>query len=266
MEQTSKFMHKVSKGSRYNQIYIPRGKEREFEVGDIVEVKLIKKEGRLYYSGHLKELSNFKENLIKQIFTFLSKYKEIKQIFIFGSFLTKKIDYNDIDILILVDKENEVFDNKVYGDVTDKFNLNIHIISWQSDKIKKTLQICPMSRGMLYHNVSNKNFSIPSEKIIEDNHIRNLLMVPEDLLKVRFPLGKIYYNSLRKLVTIEHFLKNNEIAPDKIDDELTKSINTENITILKENHNVEPYLLKEIRKIIKDKLSIINNLLKNGKK
>ena len=37
------FRKKVSKGSRFNQIYIPKYLEDEIEVGDEVEVKLIKK-------------------------------------------------------------------------------------------------------------------------------------------------------------------------------------------------------------------------------
>ena len=266
MQQTHKFLHKVSKGSRFNQIYIPKEKEKEFEVGDTVEVRLIKKDSKLNYSEHLSKLSEFKENLIKQIFSFLSKYKEIKQVFIFGSFLTKKLDYKDIDILVLVDKESKVFDERMYEAITDKFNLNIHIISGQVDKMNETLRICPLSRGMLYHNISNKKFSLPKETSINENHLKYLLMMPQDLLRVRFPLGRVYYDSLRKIITIEYFLNNDEIAPDKIDLKLINLISHEKLMILKENHNVESYLLKEVRKIIKDKLSIIYGLLKNGEK
>ena len=107
---------------------------------------------------------------------------------------------------------------------------------------------------------------MPKEILINENHLKNLLMMPEDLLKVRFPLGKVYYDSLRKLITIEHFLKNDEIAPDKIDSELIGLINAEKLKILKENRNVESYLLKEIRSIIKEKLALIHKLIKYGKK
>ena len=266
METISKFIHQVSKGSRFNQIYIPREKEKEFGVGDTVEVRLIKKDNKLHYSKHLKKLSEFKESLISQIFSFLSKYKEIKQVFIFGSFLTKKIDYKDIDVLIFLDEELKGFDERIYKIITDKFNLNIHIISVKIDRFKETLKICPISRGMLYHNISNKIFSMPIETTVNENHLRYLLMMPEDLLRIRLPLGKVYYNSLRKLITIEHFLKKEEIAPDKIDLELVKLIDDEKLLILKEDKSVETPLLKELREIIKNKLIIIYKLIKNGKK
>ena len=89
------FIHKVSKGSRFNQIYIPRGMESIFEAGDLVEVKLIKKKVELFYSRKI-EINEFKNKLIREIISFLSRFKDIKQIFMVGSFLTKKIDYNDL--------------------------------------------------------------------------------------------------------------------------------------------------------------------------
>ena len=48
-----KFEHKVSRGSKFNQIYIPTDKEKEFEPGDLVEVRLLKKEfyRRLLFSS-----------------------------------------------------------------------------------------------------------------------------------------------------------------------------------------------------------------------
>jgi len=262
----SKFIHQVSKGSRFNQIYIPKSVEKEFEVGDIVEVRLLKKENKLYYSQNLKKLSEFKENLIKQIFTFLSKFREIKQIFIFGSFLTKKLDYNDIDILVIVNKEDNSLEKIINEEIIEEFNLKFHLIVSEEDRNIESLKISPILRSMFYYYVSNKKFLMPKEILINENHLKNLLMMPEDLLKVRFPLGKVYYDSLRKLITLEYFLKNDEIAPDKIDSELIGLINAEKLKILKENRNVESYLLKEIRSIIKEKLALIHKLIKYGKK
>lgn len=100
--QKSAFRHRVSKGSRFNQIYIPTGMAEIFEVGDLVKIRLIMKKERVYYSENLRKLgriSEFKENIIKQIFSLLEKFKEIKQAFVVGSFLTEKADYNDIDIM-----------------------------------------------------------------------------------------------------------------------------------------------------------------------
>ena len=71
----TKFIHKVSKGSRFNQIYVPKGMEIKFGIGDVVEVRLLKKKEHLYYSKNLPKLGEFKEKLIKDIFSFLNQFK-----------------------------------------------------------------------------------------------------------------------------------------------------------------------------------------------
>ena len=55
----AKFKKNVSKGSRFNQVYIPKDMESLIEVGDEVEVRLVKKSATLHYSRNLKKLSEF---------------------------------------------------------------------------------------------------------------------------------------------------------------------------------------------------------------
>ena len=69
MEQEQVFEHRISKGSKYNQIYIPRGMEQVFEVGDVVEVRLLQKQNKLFYSKKIKDFGEFKEDTILLIFT-----------------------------------------------------------------------------------------------------------------------------------------------------------------------------------------------------
>ena len=260
------FVHKVSKGSRFNQIYIPYEKENEFEPGDLVEVRLLKKGITIYYSKNLKKLSNFKERLIEDIFKFLSKHNDIKQIFIFGSFLTKKIDYKDIDILILTQEKNDKFENKVYNDLIDAFNLNFHIIFFNEEKLKELLEICPLTRSMLYYYVSNKLFRIPKEIKIDEKHIKFLLMMPENLLEVNLDYGEEYYNALRKLYTIENFLIRKEISPDKIDAHLENLIEKRKLDLLKRNEILDEVILKEAKSIIKNELEKIYRRMNYGEK
>ncbi len=263
------FTHKVSKGSKFNQIYIPKERERYFEVGDLVEIKLLEKKVKLYYSNNLNKqgkLSEFKEDLIRKIFSFLSKYKEIEQIFVFGSFLTKKLDYNDIDIMLLVEKESEKFDKEIYLSLSDKFNLKFHLISIKKDNLKESLKISPLTRSMLYYYISNKEYEIPEKTEIDINHIRYLLMFPEDLLKFNLDSSEIYYNNLRKLLTIESFLNGKDIDPKKLDTLLLEFIDEELLNDIKKNAPIEKDELKTIKNFIRQKLKLIMSLLKNGKK
>jgi len=253
----TKFIHKISKGSRFNQIYIPKEAESEFEVGDLVEVKLLEKKVQLFYSKNLKKLSNFKETLIKDIFSFLNKFKEIEQIFVFGSFLTREIDYNDIDILIISEKSTE---DEIYQHLIKRFNLKFHVISVNKKKLEEVLEICPLIRSMLYYFVSDKPYSIKKDTKIDKNHIRFLLMLPQDLLEVDVN-SKMFYDALRRLLTIELFLQDKEIDPNKIDEKLTSHLEK---PLLEKIRNNKPPIDKDTRKIrslIKDKLLKIEKLL-----
>lgn len=260
------FTHRISKGSRYNQIYVPAGSESQFEVGDLVEVRLLEKKSKLYYSKSLHKVGEFKEKLISDVFAFLSSYSEVEQVLFFGSFLTKKTEYNDIDMMIVLERDDEKIEKSISLDLTERFNVRFHLLTIPKNSLVDPLKVSPIARSMLHYFISNKKFAVPEEIRVDYNHIMLELMMPEDLLKDRFDNGKVYYDSLRKLVCIEHFLKGKEIPPDKIDDELILLLDRWRVELLKENTYIEEKFLKEIRRVIKDKIVIIHKLLKNGKK
>ena len=251
METT--FKHRISKGSRFNQIYIPKEMERTFKVGNLVEIRLIEKE--LFYSKNLK-LGEFKEKLIKEIFSFLSQYKQIEQSYIVGSFLTSKADYNDIDIILIAKKDIK----EVHNYLTDKFNLKFHVICMTKENLEKLLRIDPLTRSMFYYCASHDK--LPEfKKEIDKKHLQFLLMMPEDLLEINTS-SKLYYDSLRRLLTIEKFLENKSEDPQEINRELQKLIKPNMLLSLKANEIIEGKALEEIRDIIKSKLKIIKGIIK----
>ncbi len=269
--QNLQFIHKVSKGSRFNQIYIPKEMEANFEVGDFVEVKLLKKREKFYYSKNLDKLSDFKEKLIKEIFSILNKLNEIKQIFVVGSFLTQKIDYNDLDLIILIDKKNknEKLEEKIYRRLTEKLNLKFHIITIQENRLNYLEKNCPLTKSMFYYYVSNKEFNISAERNIDKNHLNFLLMMPEDLLEINAG-SKSFYDNIRRLITIKRFLKQENLSPKEINKELESTLNktgVDVISILKNNEQIDKKIIKKLREIIKEKLNNIKKILnKNEQK
>ena len=258
-----KFIHKISKGSRFNQIYIPKEKDKEFEIGDLVEIRLLQKKNRLYYSKNLKKLSEFKERLISEIFRLLSGYGEIEQVFVFGSFLTMREDYNDIDILIISDKEK--IEDKIYEDLADKFNLKFHLIRLTADELEKQIRICPLIRGMIHSSVSNEEIKNLSDRDINKDHIKFLLMLPQDVLNVDVN-SKMLYDSLRRILVIESFLKNIDISMKEVSDKIISLIGDYLYNKIRKNEIIKRQENNMIKKVIKKRLKIINNLLKNGQK
>ena len=255
MKQETKFVHRISKGSRFNQIYIPKEMNEQFGIGDIVEIRLVSKKSSLYYSENLKKLNNYKEKLINEIFSFLSKNEYIDQIFVFGSFLLNKIDYNDLDILIISDKNIE---NKIYAQLVDIFNIKFHIIVMPKNRLNYLSKICPLTRSMLYYFVSNKKFELPKEIQIDINHINFLLMMPEDLLNLNLE-SRIYYDSLRRLITIHKFIENKNLDPNEINKELREEIGDTIYFTIKNNEIIEKKKTLKLKFIIKNKLKDIKN-------
>jgi len=258
-----KFTHKVSKGTRFNQIYIPLGMKGKFDVGDVVEVILLEKKSGLAYSPEfkkqIKKLNPFKEELIKNIFSLLGKFKGIERIFIVGSFLTQGNEYNDIDIILVADKDIE---SEVNNLLIDKFELKFHVISISQKNFEKLIKSCPLTRGMLYFFVSNKEFILLKKREIDKKHIKFLLMMPEDLLSVKLK-PRVFYDSLRRLITIERFLEERSLNPLGIEEEIKKLIGDKSAINIKTNEEMGEILLKKIRKVIKSKLEKINKELKN---
>jgi len=248
-----KFIHRVSKGSRYNQIYIPIEMAEFFHIGDIVKVELIERKTRLY--SNIKNLGDFKDKLIKEIFSFLSKFKEIEQIFLVGSFLTEKTDYRDIDLLIITKKEK--FEGEIYNKLSEKFGMKFHVILIPGEKLIELGKICPLTRSMLYHNISNKEFKLP-EKKIDKKHLNFLMMMPEDLLKIKAG-SRVFYDNLRRLETIKNFL-GKELNPEEINKKLKRELGNL-FEIMKNNEEIDEETIKKVREIIKNKLNNIRRKL-----
>lgn len=257
------FRKKVSKGSKFNQIYIPKEMENMVGVGDLVQVRLLKKYTELHYKKQ-KKLSNFKEYLIKNIFSSLQVFSEIKAIFVVGSFLYEAI-YNDIDIIIIVDKERENFEKHIENLLIKKFNQKFHILSFSEKKLKILIEKDPLTKAMFDSYISNKKIELNYKRTIDKKHIRFLLMMPEDLLELKLP-SKIFYDNLRRLITMEQFLKNEELYGEAILNQIKKEIDAKLLNKIKNDKEINDKEINSLRKVIKEKINNIMGAIKNGQK
>jgi len=257
------FKKKVSKGSRFNQIYVPKEMENIVDVGDLVQVRLLKKYTEIYYKNQ-KKLSDFKEYLIKNIFSGLQRFTDIKAIFIVGSFLYETI-YNDIDIILIINERRENFEKIITNLLTKNLNQKFHVLLFNEKKLKNLIEKDPLTRSMFNNYISNKKIKLSYKKIIDKKHIKFLLMMPEDLLELKMP-SKIFYDNLRRLITIEQFLKNKEIDRETILNQIKKEINLPLLSKIKENKEINNKEMSLLRKIIKEKINKIKRVIKNGQK
>lgn len=254
------FRKEVSKGSRFNQIYIPKYMETTIGVGDLVQVTLLKKHAQLYYKNQ-ENLSDFKEYLIKNIFSALQAFSEIKVTFVVGSFLHETV-YNDIDIILIIDKKREDFDKNIENLLTKKFNQRFHILSFNEGELKNLIETDPLTRAMFDSCISSKKTELDYKKTIDENHIKFLLMMPEDLLEITLS-SKIFYDNLRRVVTIEQFLKNKPLDMESILTEIKKLINIALLNKIRNNQEINKIEITELREILKEKIKKIKEIIKN---
>ena len=90
-------------------------------------------------------------------------------------------------------------------------------------------------------------------------------MMPEDLLEIDLS-SKIFYDNIRRLITIEQFLKNEKLDRNIILNKIKNLIEGDLLDKIKDNQEINKEELDILRKIIKEKIYNINEMMNNGQK
>lgn len=247
---TFTFTRSISKGSRFNQIYIPKEMNEFFQAGDEVEIRLIKKATLRTEKNVI--LSKERRALADQILKFFSE-RNIKAL-IFGSFVKSK-NFRDIDIMITsnINKEQEIEFQENFGDFT-------HVIKIPENKLADLYERCPITKYMLEAFISNFSISFSGKKKIDKNHIKYLMMMPEDILEFELD-SRLYYDNLRKLVTIEYFLKDKKSKSELRNRIIEKSLGVDLAKRMSENDILTNAEYVKIKYVMKKKIKLIKGFL-----
>ena len=148
---------KISKGSKMDQIYIPK-KRNGFVTGSYVIIQNIKTpiQTKKPYFYNIKSIEPIKIEVIKQIMQIINKTISCENIIITGSFLDKGFNFNDIDI-ILINKNN--LNIKVIKEEIEKSTgIKTHIIQTTNKTLIKGLSTDPLYQMMLSKYITKKRF------------------------------------------------------------------------------------------------------------
>lgn len=257
------FTHVISKGSRFNQIYIPLEWKDAFEPGDEVEVKLVKKAAQIYAAKNVLKLTPFKEKIAHGAFSILGRYSQVRQAFIFGSFLTKLVDFRDVDVLAVVDDGDDApakLEKKMKEGLQRLINLKFHLMLVPAGRFEELRKTCPLTRNMLLSCISNMPLQqLPPAKI-DKNHLNYLLMMPEDILEIRVN-SRTFYDNIRRLIVIENFLKHDEMPSDRVQEMMERMLPKPLIGMIEENEALDDRLLKKVRALILEKITAVRKLI-----
>ncbi len=222
---------KISKGSRMDQIYIPKSRIPGYEIGKTVLIKPIEETKPIkpfYYNT--QKIEPIKTIIIEKITNYLH-YTE--NLIITGSFLDKGFNFNDIDLIILDEKQLNL--DKIRKELENNIGIEFHIIQVDNKTLLQGLNTDPLFQAMLSRFVSKKRLVYRIKKQINykllDLHLlkSKALIDGFDYLK-----GHEKYNLIRNIITIELFIKNKKITTENINKEIRKYFKVE-VRDIKEN-------------------------------
>lgn len=265
---------RVSRGSRMDQIYLPKNRQG-LAAGEYVLIvpldREIKKEkGRQlkpYFYG-IKNLESIKLRIIEEVFKMVDKTMNPENIIITGSFLEKGFRFNDIDILIIYEKKQDIKENTktIEEKIKENLGINPHIILIDNKTMLSGSSTDPLYSLMLSKSVSLKRFIYKMKRKI-DYKLLDLHLLKSKTLIDNFDIlnGNEKYYLVLNLVSILLFVqdrKNKKLSKEIVNREIEKLFKIK-IDYIKENLLDRKDFLRKYKKIYDKTLDMVLNGVKN---
>lgn len=234
---------KISKGSKMDQIYLPKVRPPGFAVGDSVEIVPTTKENIPFYSHHVGRLEPLKSIIKDEI---LSYFEHTDNTFITGSFLEEGFNFNDIDVLVLDKTESK---NSWSDYFKQRFGVPVQIICLDRKSLQQGLQQDPLFQMMMSKYLAQKR-EIFRYKTVVNYKLLDLHLLKSKTFIDSFDIltGKEKYNLVRNLLAIDLFLKEKELNQEIIEREMEKVFGKGTPERLKENMVEKKLFLPKFRK------------------
>lgn len=264
---------KISKGSKMDQIYIPKIRTG-FSTGSYVIIKplenleierKIKTEKIKPYFYNTQSLEPIKLEIIIKIIKIIDSKILYKNIIITGSFLKNGFNFNDIDILIINENKKDTEQTKeIYEVIKNTIGIKSHIIIIDNKSFLRGLCTDPLYQMMLSKYVS-KNKAIYKIKNERNYKLLDLHLLKSKTLINNFDIlnGNEKYYLTRNMLAISLFLKDKKINDEGLEKEMKNIFNT-NSENIKQNLLEKNTFLKNYKKLYNKIFNKIMKKIKNG--
>lgn len=243
---------KISKGSKMDQIYIPKNRTG-FGIGNYVIIKPLEEKKlveRLYFYG-VKSIEPIKLEIVKEIMRIIDKdIENYENIIVTGSFLDEGFQFNDIDIIIVT--EGKISTDKIENEIK-KTGIKAHILILSNKVLARGLESDPLYQMMLSRCITKKRF------IYKTKHKINYKLLDLHLLKSKTLIGNSdilsgseKYDLIRNMMAVYLYLQGRRLSKELVDNEIKKSFDLGDINELKQNIIEKKSFLKKY-KLIYDK-------------
>lgn len=228
---------KISRGSRMDQIYIPK-RRIGFSAGSFVVIRPLqesKPSAEKLFFYNVKQLEPAKLQMVDTLFQQIEKsVSGYDNIIITGSLLEKGFHFNDID-LVLVSSE-KINKQEIEQLLADAIGTKVHLILIDNKTLIKGFSTDPLYQAMLSRCISRRRFVYNTENQVDyrilDLHLLKSKTLPENF---DFVNGNTKYEMVRNAVSIALFLRKQRVSNGSINREIDMMFGREMSTRIKEN-------------------------------
>lgn len=228
----------VSKGSRMDQIYIPKNRHG-LSIGSYVVVKPLEdipeKTGERYFYYNVSSIEPIKLNLIDEMMFLLHKYFDsYDNILITGSFVEKGFNFNDIDIVVISSSNPEI--KQIQAKIQERIGVNADIMVMTNNTLIEGLATDPLYQMMLSKCIARERFIYKIKNRIDYKALDLHLLKSKPLIENFDVLnGSEKYYLTRNLAAIKLFLNSKKISKENVDREIKSIFSLKDIREIKEN-------------------------------
>ena len=258
---------RISKGTRMDQVYIPKNRNG-FDIGTYVVIKPLETEKVIKkpFFYNIKYIEPIKIGIIMGIFNTIGRIADkYENIIITGSFLDKGFNFSDIDIIIVSeDKLNKI---QIKKSIEDMIKIKIHFIILNNKTLMEGLSIDPLYQMMLSKCIAKKRFIFKIDYKM-DYKILDLHLLKSKLLINNFDYlnGIEKYYLTRNMIAIFLYIKHKKINKEIVDKEIEKLFNIKDIQEIKQNILDKNEFLRLYKKIYNNAFNKIMENIKHGTK
>ena len=249
---------KISKGARFNQIYLQKNEGIGFEPGKSVVISpledIIVKEPEIF--EYKVKLESLKREIVKLVFKIVDRYGYYDNIIITGSFLEEGFNFEDIDIIIINPKSIEK--DRLKDSIEQNTGINPHLILIDSESFNKGIKRDPLFMLMVDRYVSSKRTIFRKDRELNYRLLDIHLLKNKNLID-GYDLFSIKQRKklLRDFISIKLFSENREVTIKNIEKETNRLFGKDIIENLfyygnnEEKHEFIAKLKKEFNKLEK---------------
>ena len=235
----------VSKGSRMDQIYIPKNRHG-LSIGSYVVIKPLENapeqaqedgenKSKRYFYYNIDSIEPLKIRIINEIMFMLHKYLDsYDNILITGSFAENGFNFNDIDIVVVSSSNTEI--KPIQAKIQERTGIKADIIVIANDALIEGLSTDPLYQMMLSKCIARERFIYKIKDRI-DYKVLDLHLLKSKPLIDNFDVlnGGEKYHLTRNLAAIKLFLHSKKISKESVDREIKSIFSLKDIMEIKDN-------------------------------